>query len=152
LLQEVITTVRAIRADMKLDPKKRVAAEFSSTDAKARCVVEANLDGILRLALLTELKVSADKPPAGGAVRSTSLFDVRLTYSETVDLAAESARLKKEQERLTNNIASKERQLQDDTFRRRAPEKVVRGMESSLAQDRVELAKIEDRLKQLNCA
>jgi valyl-tRNA synthetase len=152
LLQEVITTVRAIRADMKLDPKKRVAAEFSSTDAKARSVVEANLDGILRLALLTELKVSADKPPAGGAVRSTSLFDVRLVYTETVDVAAECARLKKEQERLTKNIASKERQLQDDTFRSRAPEKVVRGMESSLGQDRIELAKIEDRLKQLNCS
>ena len=152
LLQEVITTVRAIRADMKLDPKKRVTAEFSSTDAKARSVVEANLDGILRLALLNELKVSADKPPAGGAVRSTSLFDVRLIYTETVDVAAECARLKKEQERLTKNIASKERQLQDDTFRSRAPEKVVRGMESSLALDRIELAKIGDRLKQLNCA
>jgi len=152
LLQELITTVRAIRADMKLDPKKRVAAEFSSTDANARSVVEANLDGILRLALVTELKVSADKPPARGAVRSTSLFDVRLIYTETVDVAAECARLKKEQERLTKNIAAKERQLQDDTFRSRAPEKVVRGMESSLAQDRVELAKIEDRLKQLNCA
>jgi valyl-tRNA synthetase len=152
LLQEVITTVRAIRADMKLDPKKRVAAEFSSTDANARSVVEANLDGILRLALVTELKVSADKPPARGAVRSTSLFDVRLIYTETVDVAAECARLKKERERLTKNIASKERQLQDHTFRSRAPEKVVRGMESSLAQDHVELAKIEDRLKQLNCA
>jgi valyl-tRNA synthetase len=152
LLQEVMTTVRAIRADMKLDPKKRVAAEFSSTDAKARSVVQANLDGILRLALLTELKVSADKLPAGGAVRSTSLFDVRLIYTETVDVAAECARLKKEHERLTKNIASKERQLQDDTFRSRAPEKVVRGMESSLAQDRIELAKSEDRLKQLNCS
>jgi valyl-tRNA synthetase len=152
LLQEVITTVRAIRADMKLDPKKRVAAEFSSTDAKARSVVQANLDGILRLALLTELKVSADKRPAGGAVRSTSLFDVRLIYTETVDVAAECARLKKEHERLTKNIASKERQVQDDTFRSRAPEKVVRGMESSLAQDRIELAKSEDRLKQLNCS
>ena len=152
LVQEVVTTVRAIRADMKLDPKKRLAAEFSSLDAKARSVIAANLDGILRLALLTELQVSADKPPAGGAVRSTSLFDVRLIYTETVDVATECARLKKEQDRLTKSIVSKQRQLEDDTFRSRAPEKVVRGMESALGQDRTELAKTEDRLKQLNCA
>ncbi len=151
LVQEVVTTVRAIRADMKLDPKKRVAAEFSSSDAKVRSVIQANLDGILRLALLTELKVSAEKLQAGGAVRSTSLFDVRIIYTETVDVAAECARLKKEGERLTKNIASKERQLSDETFRNRAPEKVVQSMEALMAQDRIELAKIEERLEQLNC-
>jgi valyl-tRNA synthetase len=152
LVQDVITTVRAIRADMKLDPKKRVAAEFSSSDVNVRSAIEVNLDGVLRLALLTELKISADKlPQASGAVRSTSLFDVRIVYTEAVDVRTECARLKKEQERLMKNIASKERQLADATFRNRAPEKVVRGMEDSLAQDRIELAKIEERRKQLNC-
>jgi valyl-tRNA synthetase len=151
LVQEVVTTVRAIRADMKLDPKKRVAAEFSSSDTRARAVIEANLDGILRLALLSELKVSAEKLKAGGAIRSTSLFDVRIIYTETVDVAAECARLKKEHERLTKNMASKERQLADDTFRSRAPEKIVRGMEASLDQERIELVKVEEGLRQLNC-
>src|SRR2546430_14549358 len=41
LVQEVIKSVRAIRADMKLDPKKRLAAEFSSADAKTRDAVSA---------------------------------------------------------------------------------------------------------------
>jgi valyl-tRNA synthetase len=151
LVQEVITSVRAIRADVKLDPKKRVAAEFSSSDAKVRSVIEVNLDGILRLALLTELKVSAEKLPAGGAARSTSLFDVRIIYSETVDVGAECARLKKEHERLTKSIASKEWQLADDTFRNRAPEKIIQGLETTLAEQRVELSKTTERLSQLNC-
>lgn len=151
LIQEVITTVRAIRADMKLDPKKRVAAEFSSGDAAVRSVIEANLDGILRLALLTELTVSADKLQQGGAVRSTSLFDIRIIYTETVDVGTECARLKKEQERLAKNIASKERQLADDTFRSRAPEKIIQGLEATLAEQRIELTKTTERLSQLNC-
>jgi valyl-tRNA synthetase len=151
LVQEVITSVRAIRADMKLDPKKRVAAEFSSSDAKVRSMMEANSDGILRLALLTELKVSAEKLPAGGAVRSTSRFDVRIIYTETVDVGTECARLKKEHDRLTKNIASKERQLADDTFRSRAPEKIIQGLEATLAEQRVELTKTTERLSQLNC-
>jgi len=152
LVQEVIATVRAIRADMKLDAKKRVAAEFSSSDATVRSMIEANLDGILRLALLTELKISADKLPQGGAVRSTSLFDIRIVYTETVDVAAECIRLKKEHERLAKNIASKERQLADDTFRSRAPEKIIQGLEATLAEQRIELTKTTERLSQLNCA
>ena len=153
LVQEVITTVRAIRAELKLDPKKRVSAEFSTNDADIRTAVEANLDGILRLALATELKITADKlPQVGGAVRSTSLFDVRIVYTETVDVAAECARLKKEHDRLTKNIASKERQLADDTFRNRAPEKIIQGLETTLAEQRIELGKTTERLSQLNCA
>jgi len=151
LVQEVVATVRAIRADMKLDPKKRVAAEFSCSDAQVRSAIEANLDGILRLALLTVLQVSPEKLPPGGAVRSTSLFDVRILYTETVDLRAECTRLKKEHERLTINIASKERQLADDTFRSRAPEKIVQGLEATLAEQRIELTKTAERLSQLNC-
>jgi valyl-tRNA synthetase len=151
LLQEVIATVRAIRADMKLDPKKRVAAEFFSGDAQVRSAIEANRDGILRLALLTELKVASERLPQGGAVRSTSLFDVRILYTETVDVAAECSRLKKEHERLTKNIASKEQQLADPTFRSRAPEKIIQGLETTLAEQRIELGKAVERLSQLNC-
>src|SRR5438445_6193518 len=114
LVQEVIKSVRAIRADMKLDPKKRIAAEFSSEEPRIRETIASNLDGILRLALLTELKITDAKlSQSGGGLRSTALFDVRIPYVATVDVAAELVRLKKEQERLTKDIASKERQLGD---------------------------------------
>jgi len=59
--------------------------------------------------------------------------------------------LKKEHERLTKNIASKERQLADDTFRSRAPEKIIQGLEATLAEQRIELSKAAERLSQLNC-
>ena len=153
LLQEVIKTVRAIRSEMKLDPKKRVAAEFASDNAQVRGAVSANLEGILRLALLAELTISdGELPQAGGAVRSTANFDVRIPYAETVDVAVECTRLKKEHERLVKNIASKERQLGDQTFRSRAPEKVIQGLEATLAEQRIELSKTTARLSQLNCS
>jgi len=46
-----------------------------------------------------------------GAVRSTARFDVRIAYSDTVDVGAEKIRLKKEIEGLQKAITSKERQL-----------------------------------------
>jgi valyl-tRNA synthetase len=150
LVQEVIKSVRAIRADMKLDPKKRIAAEFSSEEPRIRETIASNLDGILRLALLTELKITDAKlSQSGGGLRSTALFDVRIPYVATVDVAAELVRLKKEQERLTKDIASKERQLGDETFRSRAPEKIIQGLQATLEERRIELKKLIERLKEL---
>jgi valyl-tRNA synthetase len=150
LVQEVVKSVRAIRAEMKLDPKKRIAAEFSSEESRIRETIASNLDGILRLALLTELKITHAKlPQSGGGLRSTALFDVRIPYAATVDVAAELVRLKKEQERLTKDIASKERQLGDETFRSRAPEKIIQGLQATLEERRIELKKLIERLKEL---
>jgi valyl-tRNA synthetase len=151
LVQDVITELRNIRAEMKLDPKKKVAAEFSSSYEYIRATIQRNLDGILRLAILSDLKISANRlTQAGGAMRSTAQFDLRIAYSDTVDMAAELARVRKEIERLKNDIASKEKQLADETFRSRAPGKIIRGMETTLEERRVELKKLVERLRQLD--
>jgi len=150
LLQNVITELRDIRAQMKLDPKKRVNAEFSSQDACIRKLLSENRDGVLRLAILSELRISGERlPHTGGVFRSTARFDVRIAYADAVDRGAELARLRKETERLMKDIASKERQLADDTFRSRAPEKIVRAIETTLAERRIELSKLSQQLSQL---
>jgi len=153
LIQEVIKSVRAIRADMKLDPKKRIAAEFSSENEVLRKTVQANLDGILRIALLTELQITEAKlAQSGGGLRSTALFDVRVPYVvEAVDVTAELARLQKESERLLTDIASKERQLGDETFRSRAPAKIIFGLQATLEERRIEIQKVTERIKELAC-
>jgi valyl-tRNA synthetase len=150
LLQNVITELRDIRAQMKLDPKKKVAAEFSSPEARVRQLVAGNLAPVLRLAILAELKISSEHlAQSGGAVRSTARFDVKIAYAGAADLGAEMARLRKETERLSKDIASKEHQLADETFRQRAPENIVKGIEATLAERRVELSKLTQRLEQL---
>jgi len=151
LIQELIQGLRTVRSEMKLDPKKKVTAEFASGNVKARGVIEANRAAIERLGNLTDLQVLSGKlPEGGGGVRSTAEFDLRIPYvHETVDVAAELARLKKEIEGLQKAIASKERQLGNETFRSRAPEKVIQDMEEALAAQRIELHKLIQRKKKL---
>ncbi|HTP70162.1 MAG TPA: valine--tRNA ligase [Dongiaceae bacterium] len=150
-VQEIIQNLRTIRAEMKLDPKKKVAAEFYSADAGARSIISANSDPIQRLAILSELQVATQKlPQGGGGVRSTAQFDVRIPYvAETIDVGAERTRLNKEIDGLRKAIASKEGQLGNDTFRSKAPERIIKQMEEALAAQRVELQKLTDRLEQL---
>lgn len=150
LLQSAITELRDIRAELKLDPKKKIAAEFSSEDSSARILVEQNRDAILRLAILSGLHtLEGHLPASGGLVRSTAQFDVRVAFAEGLDVAAEAARLRKEIERLEKDIAAKQQRLADDTFRSKAPEQIVKGLETTLAERLVEYEKLKDRFSQL---
>ena len=149
-IQDVITALRIIRAEVKLDAKKKVPAEFWSSAELIRKRMHVESDAIRRLAALSELKISsAPLKQTGGAVRSTATFDVRIAYADTVDMATEQARLKKEIEGLQKAIASKEKQLSDETFRSRAPEKIMKGLEATLAQQRIEMEKLQKRLRDL---
>jgi valyl-tRNA synthetase len=150
LVQQTIQELRTLRAEMKLD-KKKVAAEFSSADAVVRGIIGANRDGIARLGLLTDFSVTDGKlAEAGGGKRSTAQFDLRIAYvAETIDVGAELTRSKKEIERLRKDIAGKEGQLGNETFRSRAPEKIIQALEATLAERRVELGKFEERVKEL---
>ncbi|HEX2714861.1 MAG TPA: valine--tRNA ligase, partial [Candidatus Acidoferrales bacterium] len=100
LLQEIIVAARNIRAELKLDPKRKVAAEFSAADAGVRAMVEANREAVLRLATLSDLQaLSGHLDPGAGAVRSTAAFDLRIPFGEAVDVRGEVVRLRKEKER-----------------------------------------------------
>src|SRR5215472_11479618 len=72
-LQEITTAARNIRAEMKLDPKRKVAADFSTRGVMLRNLVQENKDPLLRLASLSELRVSSDHlDPADAVIRSTA--------------------------------------------------------------------------------
>jgi valyl-tRNA synthetase len=113
--------------------------------------VENNRDAVTRLAILSDLQLSADRIQSNdGAVRATARFDLRITAAEeTLDIPAELARLRKEKERLEKDIDSKRARLADDAFRSKAPAKIVRQMEATLEERRVELTKVTERLTQL---
>jgi len=149
LLQRVITSVRVGRADNKIDAKKKIAAELSSQDVAVRGLIEGNLEPIQRLAVLSSLLVTSNHLTGKGYFHNTPDFDVHIPFAEIVDPQAEMLRLKKDREGLQKAIASKEAQLGNETFRSRAPEVIIKGLEATLAGQRIELQKLKDRLSQL---
>jgi len=151
-IQEVVTALRSIRAELRVDAKKKVAAEFSTSDRSIANLIQANREALERLAVLSELRIVPRErfDAQSGALRSTATFDARVTYSETVDAGAEKTRLKKQIKGLQKAIISKEKQLGDETFRSRAPEKIIKGLEATLAQQKTEQDKLLKRLGDLD--
>jgi len=150
-LQEIIVAARNIRAEMKVDQRRKIAADFSTTDERIHKLVEQNLEPVLRLAALSELHISSGRlDSAGGAMRSTAQFDLRIAYGEGVDKAAEIAKAKREIERLAKDIESKQSRLADEAFLSKAPPKIVDELRATLAARQIEHQKLMDRLSQLD--
>jgi valyl-tRNA synthetase len=150
LLQEIISAARNIRAEMKLDMKSKLAAQLAPGSDAVKFSVERSLDTVLRLANLSSLEFA--KPPfdsTKGVIRSTKDFELFIGYDAAFDVKGEVARLRKDLERLTKDIASKQQRLQDEAFRSRAPEHIVKGLETTLAERRTEFDKVGERLTQL---
>jgi len=137
VLQEIIVAARNIRAERKLDRKLLLKATLSCESDR---MVLAKLAGI-------EL-VDAVK---GGVKRATPDFDlvVEVPEESAEQVAAQRAKLTKEIEQMEKVIANSERQLSNEDFMGKAPEKVVVGIREKLAGYRSQLEKSQDALKAL---
>jgi valyl-tRNA synthetase len=151
LLQSIIMAARNIRAEMKVDSKHKVPAELFLANAFHRKLAEENREPIIRLASLSDLQLVSDRPDgAGAAIHSTGQFDLCIRVGGIQDTQAEIAKLKKEEERLKKDIEAKKTRLADDTFRSRAPQEIVRGLEATVAERQQEYQKIVSRLAELS--
>jgi valyl-tRNA synthetase len=150
VLQEIITAARNIRAEMKIDQKRKIPADLSSSDSAIRKLAELNAEPLTRLATLSALNISSSRlDGAGAAVRSTSQFDLRIAYGDAIDKDVEIARLQKEIDRLAKDIESKRGRLGDETFLSKAPAKIVEDLKTTLAGREIEHQKLLDRRNQL---
>jgi valyl-tRNA synthetase len=154
ILIRIISAAREMRADGKVATKKRVRLEISPTSESVRQVIDSSLANVLRLASLSRIEFLTGHLGGTGIIRSTKYGELRIPFEEIVDSTTlnpenERARLKKEIEGLQKATASKERQLGDETFRSRAPEKIITGLEATLAEQRMELEKLLSRLDDL---
>jgi valyl-tRNA synthetase len=143
IVQEIVTMVRTLRAEAKLDPKSQLAGAFYSRSAALE-VAERHAAAIQALANV-KLEFSADAPPKAAVMRSNPEFDVVLHVPEGQQ-EARRKRNEKEREQLIKNIANLERQLGDEAFLGRAPGHVVEGMRKKLADYKEQLRKLDESL------
>ncbi|HEV2445967.1 MAG TPA: valine--tRNA ligase, partial [Candidatus Sulfopaludibacter sp.] len=142
ILQEIVTMARTLRTEAKLDPKQQLeGALYSRSDALE--VARRHAEAIQKLANV-KLEFLADSAPKGPAVKSTAQFDLVLHLPKSQE-EAQRKRIEKECEQLDKNIASLDRQLNDQTFLGKAPAPVVEGMRKKLADYREQRRKLCDR-------
>jgi len=151
ILQDLIVTVRNLRAELKVEPKVKVPIEVFAHEPVIRAMLEKNLDAVLldrpaNVEKIAFVESSLEKLPGA---RSTSRFDVHAIYEKKIDVAAERERLAKELEKIEKEQANGQRQLSNEQFLAKAPAKVVEGLKARAEELRVLREKTLAKLKEL---
>ena len=147
VLQSLIVEIRALRKEIGVEEKAITPVEVR-IDLGMRPVLKENIAIVERLARVSEIRM-VDQIAAGVSKHSTANFDVAVIYERTVDVAAESGRLKKEIVRQEKIIANAERQLGNPGFIEKAPAPIVEGLKKQLAEARRLLEKARGDLDEL---
>src|SRR5271166_4160227 len=132
ILQDLVAHIRNMRAELKVDVKEKVIVEIVAHDPPARALLFAGSIDIRplldKLANVNSFELVSTLTPACAASRTAARFDVGLHYERKIDVAAERERLNKELEKIEKEYANNQRQLSNEQFLAKAPEKVVGGL------------------------
>jgi valyl-tRNA synthetase len=149
ILQDLIVSVRTLRAELKVEQKQRVPIQVFTQEAEIRSLFEQNRDAIERLANVESVTFVDNSLSKMAGARSTARFDVHVVYEKKIDVVAERLRLKKELDQIEKEIGNGQRQLSNEQFLSKAPAKVVEGMRARAKELDVLRTKIRNQLDQL---
>jgi len=139
-LQDVITAVRNVRNQYKVDVKQRVTVSIMAPGDAARQITDAR-EMIELLATCTLKDVRPDLPPVEKAAR-VQAAGCEIYLEGLVDEAAEGQRLAKQKEELTRVIGALRGRVSNESYVAKAPPHVVQQTRDKLAEAEAELAKL----------
>jgi len=128
ILQDLIVSVRNLRAELKVEPKVKVPIHVYTPQEETHRIIQENREAVLRLANVETILFLNEPLTHIQGARHTARFDVHVIYQRRIDVPAERERLQKELEKIEKEIANGQRQLSNEQFLAKAPAKVVEGL------------------------
>ncbi len=127
ILQDLIVTTRALRKDLDVPERELVAIELSASEDVQR-LAASNRDIIEKLARVSSIAFPSEWKLGPANTRKTVNFTLGTPYEKQIDVAAERERLQKKLEQYEKVLVNAKRQLDNEAFLAKAPEKVVSGL------------------------
>ena len=120
----LVTLIRTIRAELNVPAASRIDAFLRNADDEVAARLERHREPIVRLARLESLSAGEDvrKGSVEAVIDDATLV---LPLEGVIDIRAEVARLRKEIDRASADIAGFDRKLGNEKFLAKAPEEVV---------------------------
>ncbi len=121
--QRIITEVRIIRSEMQVKPSQKAELVIAGCDADRQKLIEDNLTDICKLASLSMIQFSSDRPDqsASAVVDDIELF---VPLAGLIDIDVERNRLDKDIDRLNKMIKGASAKLSNPKFMEKAPDQV----------------------------
>ncbi len=150
LVQALITGIRNIRTEYKVEPARLIAATIVA--GAQMTLIESQRSIIARLARVDANQLTIiealDQTPSNAATLVIGAVETYLPLAGMIDLEAERARLLRELEAAQAEAARREARLSTPGFVDKAPAAVVQRERDGLAAVRETIARLQDRLAQ----
>jgi valyl-tRNA synthetase len=147
-VRELVTSMRALKADRNLSNNREVEFFYLAEDEKADVLNRNNAS------ILTTVGAAAmnrtEEAQSGMPTLISDFGSIYLDLSSGIDIGAEKARLEKEVAQLEKNVQSGKAKLNNDAFTSRAPAPIIEGARQQLAENEAKLKETLEALKALD--
>ncbi|HXP96647.1 MAG TPA: valine--tRNA ligase [Telmatospirillum sp.] len=124
-LVRVISSIRAVRAEMNVPPGARVPLLIKGAGDETKKRLATHRESILTLARAASVTLTEDATSKGAVQVVVDEATILLPLADVIDLAQEKNRLAKEIAKLSNDIEKVEKKLGNREFLAKAPAEVV---------------------------
>ncbi len=151
-MKEVIRGIRNIRAEMNVANNRKTKVFIVTEKEELRAGFKVLIDSVLPLMSATEIVIGDSKEGIAENAVSVVVADatVYLPLEDLVDFEQEKERLKKEEEKLTKEIARAKGMLSNERFVSKAPESKVQEEKDKLEKYTQMLRNVQERMAGLN--
>jgi len=148
-LIDFVTAVRTVRSENNLDPARRLVLEVLARD-QTRRRLGPHRPAILALARLSDIQAVEAFTENGNRLKGFSeIGPFALVLDAAIDSKAEAERLKKEIQKLKEDLERHSAKLSNEEFLRKAPPNVVEGAREKQSELSEKLEKFSAELRRL---
>lgn len=147
-IQEIVTSIRNIRAQYKVEPKQLVTVLFSA-DVQQQALLESQKDVIAALARTQPIQF-VQSEPTDAAVAVVGSVRVFVPLAGLLDIQAERSRLQKELEELDRYLSSVEQKVTNEEFLSKAPTSVIASMKQKQREAQTKRETVANQLQSLS--
>ena len=147
-VQELVSAIRNIRAEMNVSPAKAIHLVLKSVDEIELETLEANKAFLCSLAKIEKLEFGKDiVKPEGAGFRVAGKTEVYVPLADLLDVEAEIAKIKPQIEKIKKDLEKVQSKLADERFTSKAPAHILDRERKIEAEYLDKLNKLEENLK-----
>jgi valyl-tRNA synthetase len=151
LMKKIITETRKTRTENKIDPNRKVNVFLKTESEKEKKVLENNMKYFNFLTKSARTEIVSDFSNLSRGFRGVCLnWEILLPFDSEEDRLNELVRLKKESEKLKNQLNNLEKKLSNESFIDKAPESVVTNFKKNFQENIDKRDKIQKTINDLS--
>ncbi|EWY42242.1 valyl-tRNA synthetase [Skermanella stibiiresistens SB22] len=148
----LISTVRTVRSEMNVPAGAQIPMLLKDAGTETARRLDTHRDLILRMARLSSADTTTEPAPKGAIQAVLDEAAVLLPLAGVIDIDQEKARLRKEIDKLSGEVAKIDQKLNNANFVSRAPEEVIEEQRERRATAEAGRAKLTEALARLASA